>query len=211
MKKPLEAVGSIVPGGKLLRLLAQKLVYRVRRVAANDQAFLAWSGLTLLAFLRLFLSHCVILPKSNLVPKPGLGPGRPVAKARECKSRVSAISTTWAPLWGASANAPQPQTLKRDFVGLWVIVGPTFDFQQVPSPAGDENDFTEEAEQRKDPAAVAQRSNASQGSGTSSVNTLCRLCKTAERQAGDVLCGPCRFAQPLVTDRVCPSTQYSGL
>jgi hypothetical protein len=76
---------------------------------------------------------------------------------------------------------------------------------------GDENDFTEEAEQRKDPAAVAQRSNASQGSGTSSINTLCRVCKTPERQAGDVMCGPGRFAQPLVTDRVCPSTQYSGL
>jgi hypothetical protein len=85
----------------LLRGLLKKLVNGISGIASDDKPLLARSGLLLLGYLRFrFLGHCVLLLRSRrlsavvvVVPPPGIGPGRPF-RSRECKSRLSASSST---------------------------------------------------------------------------------------------------------------------
>lgn len=69
---------------------------RIGGIAANDERFLFRSALRL--FLGL-LGHHVLLSQRFLsavkVPQPGIEPGRPCG-SRECKSRLSANSSTGA-------------------------------------------------------------------------------------------------------------------
>lgn len=78
------------------RFLAEEFGDCFGRIAFNDQSFLLRSRFTLSGFRFFLLGHLLILSHCiHLVPQPGVGPGRP--KSRECKSHLSANSSTGGP------------------------------------------------------------------------------------------------------------------
>src|SRR5580692_4144056 len=81
-------------------LLFEKHVYGFQWVALDDKPLLFGSGLILLAFWFCFLRHRIqlshrFLSGDEMVPQPGIEPGRP-DWARGCKPRLSANSSTGA-------------------------------------------------------------------------------------------------------------------
>ena len=103
----LETVNSLDFFG--LRL--EEGIYRLLRVG-NDESFFLWSALTFWCFLRL---HKVLLSSRFLfgesgMPQPGIGPGSP-EWARDCKSRLSASSSTGA----QNSGGEGPRTLNKPF------------------------------------------------------------------------------------------------
>ncbi len=102
-------------------LLFEKRVYGFERVAFDDKPFLFWSGLTLLTPRFVFLGHTKLVSYSkNLVPEPGIGPGRH-EWARDCKSRLSASSSTR----GSQAKGPHIAALCHLSKGIFVVGYPS--------------------------------------------------------------------------------------
>lgn len=87
---------------------AQQFIQRRLRVS-DDQPFLFRSPLTFGGFSRLwFVGHTVLsqwFPLTGLVPPPGIGPGM-TNRPRECKSRLSAISSTGGIVEGVEGFGP---------------------------------------------------------------------------------------------------------
>lgn len=100
-------------GGLLLRgFLAEKGVDCLLRVG-DLQPFLLRPRLTLLGLRLRFLGHFALLSHCQFqlvkVPQPGLEPGRPI-RTRECKSRLSANSSTGAHISKLDVRAGSPST-----------------------------------------------------------------------------------------------------
>jgi hypothetical protein len=106
--------------GLALRLALEERGDCFERIAFNDQPFLLRAGFTL-SPLRLWLlchlvlsSHC-----TELVPEPGIGPGR-LVRARGCKPRLSASSSTRGPNAKEPLNTALCELSKRNiFVANW--------------------------------------------------------------------------------------------
>jgi len=84
----------------LARRLTQKPLNRLLGIAFNDQPLFSGSAFTLSALRFWLFRHLVLLSRQfrlrvDLVPQPGIGPGCP-KRARECKSRLYASSSTGA-------------------------------------------------------------------------------------------------------------------
>src|SRR5580704_14855397 len=108
----------------LSRRLFQELIYGGQRVAFNDQPLLLGSGFTLSALRYFLLWHLVLLSHPFLsavlevMPQPGMEPGRPKNRSRECKSRLSANSSTGARCKKA-LNAETVTPVKTSTVSAW--------------------------------------------------------------------------------------------
>ena len=88
-----------IAGLALLWLLLEERIYGALRIA-DDKPLLLWTGFILLAFRIRFFRHLILLSQwfpfgVDVVPQPGIGPGRP-NWARACKARSSANSDTGA-------------------------------------------------------------------------------------------------------------------
>ncbi len=83
----------------------------------DDKAFLGWSGFTLTFFGGFFVRHEIVSigPLIGEVPQPGIGPGRH-EWARDCKSRLSASSSTGAQ---AVLNVGAGMPVKTSPVPTW--------------------------------------------------------------------------------------------
>jgi hypothetical protein len=81
----------------LARLIFEELRDCLERIAFDDQSLLLGSGFTLSALRFWFLWHLGLSSYcTKLVPEPGIGPGR-LVRARGCKPRLSASSSTRGP------------------------------------------------------------------------------------------------------------------
>src|SRR5205823_13325224 len=78
-------------------------------------------GLVLLRrFGLVFFVICYYRITLILVPEPGIGPGR-LVRARGCKPRLSASSSTRGPLAKGPHNAALSKSSKRNFVELLIV------------------------------------------------------------------------------------------
>src|SRR5260370_42530879 len=89
---------SVLVGSDLsARFLAEEFGDCFLRIAFNYQSLLLRTRFTLSALRLWFFGHLALLSHcTHLVPEPGIGPGRP-EWARDCKSRLSASSSTRGP------------------------------------------------------------------------------------------------------------------
>jgi hypothetical protein len=119
LKRPCKS-RSCVPGEgirlALLGLALEEFGDSLLRVAFDDQSLLLGAGFTLSALRLLLLWHVGISSYSTkLVPEPGIGPGR-LVRARGCKPRLSASSSTRGP----QAKGPHIAALRH--LSKWNVV-----------------------------------------------------------------------------------------
>src|SRR6266498_2271261 len=104
------------------RLLFEQLVYRVLRIATDYQPLLCGAAFTLLALRFWFLGHLLVVlsrrfpTRVEVVPQPGIEPGRP-CRSRECKSRLSTSSSTGA--YRSSLDVGAVMAVKSSAAPTW--------------------------------------------------------------------------------------------